>query len=171
MKNETAKIARTIRSIIGPLVIRRSRIDLQQIDTYKEDLKKQKIEVVIPQDPIELTYDLKELKNLYLRTLNFIYGTKSNEEDSDDGVYRFQAARYKPVLYVPEDKREALAKDIERQTGLDDVNMLIGRQGYTDSPASLRSDQYPCSLSSRFVRSVPPRNGTRESRLYDKFFS
>lgn len=33
-----------------------------------------------------------------------------------------------PVLYVPEDKREALAKDIERQTGLDDVNMLIGRQ-------------------------------------------
>ena len=128
VKNETAKIARTIRSIIGPLVIRRSRIDLQQIDTYKEDLKKQKIEVVIPQDPIELTYDLKELKNLYLRTLNFIYGTKSNEEDSDDGVYRFQAARYKPVLYVPEDKREALAKDIERQTGLDDVNMLIGRQ-------------------------------------------
>lgn len=62
VKNETAKIARTIRSIIGPLVIRRSRIDLQQIDTYKEDLKKQKIEVVIPQDPIELTYDLKELK-------------------------------------------------------------------------------------------------------------
>lgn len=66
--------------------------------------------MVIPQDPIELTYDLKELKNLYLRTLNFIYGTKSNEEDSDDGVYRFQAARYKPVLYVPEDKREALAR-------------------------------------------------------------
>ena len=31
----------------------------------------------------------------------------------------FKAARYKPVLYVPEDKREALAKDIERQTGID----------------------------------------------------
>lgn len=75
VKNETAKIARTIRSIIGPLVIRRSRIDLQQIDTYKDDLKKQKIEVVIPQDPIELSYDLKELKDLYLRTLNLIYGT------------------------------------------------------------------------------------------------
>ena len=128
VKNETAKIARTIRSIIGPLVIRRSRIDLQQIDTYKDDLKKQKIEVVIPQDPIELSYDLKELKDLYLRTLNLIYGTKSNDEDSDDGSYRFQAARYKPVLYVPEDKREALANDIERQTGIDDVNMLIGRQ-------------------------------------------
>ena len=42
VKNETAKIARTIRSIIGPLVIRRSRIDLQQIDTYKDDLKKAK---------------------------------------------------------------------------------------------------------------------------------
>ena len=39
VKNETAKIARTIRSIIGPLVIRRSRIDLQQIDAYKEDSK------------------------------------------------------------------------------------------------------------------------------------
>ena len=75
VKNETAKIARTIRSIIGPLVIRRSRIDLQQIDTYKDDLKKQKIEVVIPQDPIELSYDLKKLKDLYLRTLNLIYGT------------------------------------------------------------------------------------------------
>ena len=75
VKNETAKIARTIRSIIGPLVIRRSRIDLQQIDTYKDDLKKQKIEEVIPQGPIELSYDLKELKDLYLRTLNLIYGT------------------------------------------------------------------------------------------------
>ena len=84
--------------------------------------------MVIPQDPIELSYDLKKLKDLYLRTLNLIYGTKSNDEDSDDGIYRFQAARYKPVLYVPEDKREALAKDIERQTGIDDVNMLIGRQ-------------------------------------------
>lgn len=72
MKNETAKIARTIRSIIEPLVIRRSRIDLLQIDTYKEYLQKQKIEVAIPQDPVKLTYDLKELKDLYLHTLNLI---------------------------------------------------------------------------------------------------
>ncbi len=127
-KNETAGIARTIRSIIGPLVIRRSRIDLQQIDTYREDLKKQNIEVVTPQDPAELSYDLKELKDLYLRTLNLIYGTKESGEDADNGERHFQAARYKPVLYVPEDKQKALAKDIERQTGIDDVNMLIGRQ-------------------------------------------
>lgn len=46
--------------------------------------------MVIPQDPIELSYDLKELKDLYLRTLNLIYGTKLNDEDSDNGVYRFR---------------------------------------------------------------------------------
>lgn len=130
VKSVTAKIARSIRSIISPLVIRRSRIDLQQIDAYKEDLKKQKIEIVIPKDPIELTYDLNELKDLYLNTLNLIYGTELNDdgEPKDDGLYRFQAARYKPVMYVAEGMNEALAKDIEKQTGVDDVNMLIGRQ-------------------------------------------
>ncbi len=130
LKDATSKIARSIRSIIGPLVIRRSRIDLQQIEAYTEDLKKQKIEIVIPQDPIELSYDLGNLKELYLKTLNLIYGTKldDNGDPIDDGIYRFQAARYKPVTYVPQEKREALSKDIERQTGIDDVNMLIGRQ-------------------------------------------
>ena len=130
LKDASSKIARSIRSIIGPLVIRRSRIDLQQIDAYKKDLKKQKIEIVIPQDPIELPYNLDSLKELYLKTLNRIYGTKldDNGEPFNDGIYRFQAARYKPVIYVREDKREELAKDIERQTGIDDVNMLIGRQ-------------------------------------------
>lgn len=130
VKESTSKIARLIRSIIGPLVIRRSRIDLQQIDAYKEDLQTQKIEIVIPQDPVEQSYELGSLKDLYLKTLNLIYGTvlQDNGEPKDDGIYRFQAARYKPVTYVPENKREALAKDIERQTGIDDVNMLIGRQ-------------------------------------------
>lgn len=128
-KKGIAKIAQTIRSIIGPLVIRRSRIDLQQIDSYRKDLKEQNIELVIPQPPKELTYDLKGLKDLYKETLDLIYGKNQNIESINDEDYHFKAARYKPIRYVPEDKWEALEKDIKEKTGIDlEVNMLIGRQ-------------------------------------------
>ena len=66
------EISKNIRSIISPLVVRRSRLDLQEIDEYAADLKRQNIQLVIPNDPIELTYDLGELKDLYQTTLDCI---------------------------------------------------------------------------------------------------
>ena len=123
VKTEVAIISKNIRSIISPLVVRRSRLDLQDIDEYAADLEQQKIQLVIPNDPEELTYDLSELKDLYLSTLDRI----SKSKNSDTDIYRFKAARYSPALYVPEEKKEKLAKELEEKTGIK-FGLLIGRQ-------------------------------------------
>lgn len=123
-KAEAERIAKEIRSIISPLVIRRSRIDLQEIPEYAEDLRQQNIQLVIPNDPVELEYDLSGLKELYLSTLNRISAV---EENANDGTYRFKAARYSPVLYLKEDLIPELAKKLEEKTGVE-LNLLLGRQ-------------------------------------------
>src|SRR5574344_542094 len=128
VKVEVAQISKNIRSIISPLVVRRSRLDLQEIDEYSDDLEQQKIQLVIPNDPEELTYDLSELKDLYLSTLDRI----SKSKNSDTDIYRFKAARYSPALYVPEEKKEKLAKELEEKTGIK-FGLLVGRQANVSS--------------------------------------
>ncbi|MDD4847653.1 MAG: phospholipase D-like domain-containing protein [Bacteroidales bacterium] len=93
VKSKVAIISKNIRSIIGPLVVRRSRLDLQEIAEYAADLVQQDIQLVIPDDPEELTYDLSGLEDLYLSTFDCI-----NADNSNDETYRFKAARYSPVL-------------------------------------------------------------------------
>lgn len=123
IKLEVKEISKNIRSIINPLIVRRSRLDLQEIDEYADDLKQQSIQLVIPNDPVELTYNLSKLKDLYLSTLDRI----SKSENGDDDIYRFKAARYSPVLYVHEELRDKLAKELEEKTGIK-FGLLIGRQ-------------------------------------------
>ncbi len=123
IKTEVNNIAKKIRSIIGPLVVRRSRLDLQGIPEYADDLKQQNIQLVLPNDPIELEYDLSELKELYLSTLDRI----NKSEGSNDAVYRFKAARYSPALYIHEELKDKLAKELENKTGVN-FNLLLGRQ-------------------------------------------
>lgn len=123
IKLEVKEISKNIRSIINPLIVRRSRLDLQEIDEYADDLRQQNIQLIIPNDPVELTYNLSKLKNLYLSTLDRI----SKSENGDDDIYRFKAARYSPVLYVHEELRDKLAKELEEKTGIK-FGLLIGRQ-------------------------------------------
>ncbi|MBP7780916.1 MAG: helicase [Paludibacteraceae bacterium] len=120
---QVQEISKNIRSIISPLVVRRSRLDLQEIDEYAADLKRQNIQLVIPNDPIELTYDLGELKDLYQTTLDCIGGPI----DTAYSAYRFKAARYSPALYVIPEMQEMLTKIMEEKTGIK-FNLLIGRQ-------------------------------------------
>ena len=128
IKQEVNDIAKNIRSIISPLVVRRSRLDLQDIPEYAEDLKQQNIQLVLPNDPGELEYDLRELKDLYLTTLDRI----SKSEGSSNDVYRFKAARYSPALYIREELKENLAQELEDKTGVK-FNLLIGRQANISS--------------------------------------
>ncbi|MDD4400097.1 MAG: C-terminal helicase domain-containing protein, partial [Dysgonamonadaceae bacterium] len=51
----------------------------------------------------------------------------SKSENSDAEIYRFKAARYSPVLYVHEELRDKLAKELEEKTGIK-FGLLIGRQ-------------------------------------------
>lgn len=123
IKTQVNDMAKKIRSIISPLVVRRSRLDLQGIPEYADDLKQQNIQLVMPNDPEELEYDLSELKDLYMTTLDRI----NKSEGNSDAVYRFKAARYSPVLYIKEESKDKLAKELEDKTGVK-FNLLLGRQ-------------------------------------------
>lgn len=122
IKTQVSDMAKKIRSIISPLVVRRSRLDLLDIPEYAEDLKQQHIQLVLPDDPEELEYDLSGLKTLYLSTLERI-----SPSEEGGNVYHFKAARYSPALYIHEDLQEKLAKELEDKTGVN-FNLLIGRQ-------------------------------------------
>jgi superfamily II DNA or RNA helicase len=122
IKAESQRIAKQIRSIISPLVIRRSRLDLDEIPAYKADLKAQKIQTVIPEDPVSLTYNLGDEKDLYLRTLAKISPSaeeKLEHKDDETFVY-YKSARYKPSSYLTEDAEllEELKRDLEEKTGI-----------------------------------------------------
>lgn len=107
MKKEIKELADKIRDILWPVVIRRSRLDLEAIKEYKEDLKKQKIEFPTVNPPELLEYELGSLSNLYKETLE-----KIAPEDEEKG---FIGARYKPVTYLKD--IEKYKKEIDEEFG------------------------------------------------------
>lgn len=131
IKAESQRIAKQIRSIISPLVIRRSRLDLDEIPAYKADLKAQKIQTVIPEDPVSLTYNLGKEKDLYLRTLSKISPTAEEklEHKDDESFVCYKSARYKPSSYLTEDSDllDELKRELEKKTGIS-LTLLLGRQ-------------------------------------------
>jgi len=98
---ETDEIALELRRLIENVVIRRSRLDLQKITRYKEDLIKQKIDFAKVEGPELLKYNLGDILELYLDTL-----LKITAEEEEGG---FIGARYKPTTYI-KDTKEFLKK-------------------------------------------------------------
>ncbi len=92
IREKRDKIAGQMRTMLSPIVIRRSRLDLKRIDRYKKDLDRQKIIFPKVNDPKLLDYDLGKLTELYLDTLNII-APKSN-------IKEYTGARYKPTTYI-----------------------------------------------------------------------
>ena len=130
IKKEADDIAQSIRSIISPLVVRRPRLDLQEIQEYREDLKRQHITPIIPEAPEEIEYDLGDIRELYKRTLNQISPDKENmKTESIPDTSHYKGARYKPTDYIVGDKalRDKLDKELEEKMGTD-LGLLIGRQ-------------------------------------------
>ncbi|MDR2972662.1 MAG: phospholipase D-like domain-containing protein [Bacteroidales bacterium] len=121
VQKEVEMIAKQIRNIIQPLVIRRSRLDLDKITVYKEDLKKQNIEFPKVEDPQLLEYKLGELSDLYTSTLQRIsHKDVNNTIDQDDDTppeplleNSFKATRYQPIIYVKDEYAKEVAKEIE----------------------------------------------------------
>ena len=85
-KKETLEIASEQRKLIENLVIRRSRIDLEMISRYKKDLENQNISFSKVKGPELIQYELNELSELYVFTLNQL-------------VENYKAARYQPTSY------------------------------------------------------------------------
>ena len=104
------------------MVIRRSRLDLDGISSYKIDLKKQKIDFAVMSDPELLEYPLGELKDLYVETLNLI----SPDINTDSHNKKYEAARYQPVKYVKPDRESHLKEKIE-EAGFE-YNLFKGAQ-------------------------------------------
>ncbi len=123
IKREVDAIAGKIRSIISPLVIRRSRLDLKSISSYKTDLKKQKIDFAEMSDPELLEYPLGKLKDLYIETLNLI-SPDQTEESHSEVIYK--AARYQPISYVKKEKEDKVKTKIE-EAGFE-YNLFKGTQ-------------------------------------------
>ena len=98
---EAEEIAQEQRRLIESVVIRRSRLDLKRITRYREDLERQHIEFAEVIGPELMEYDLGNLLDLYLETLNII--------SASDGGEGFIGARYKPAVYI-NDRKEFLEK-------------------------------------------------------------
>ncbi len=100
INREMRAIADTLRMMIEPLVIRRSRLDLAEIDDYREDLERQNIEFADVEEPKSLEYDLGDLTGLYLDTLEQI-----SPEDEIPKGQTFDGVRYKPASYIKGDSK------------------------------------------------------------------
>ena len=96
LEKEKKEIAKETRRFLEPIVIRRSRLDLEKITRYKKDLEIQNISFPKVEGPTLLTYDLKDLSDLYIDTLNKI------SSDTTGQSHGYIGARYKPATYVKE---------------------------------------------------------------------
>lgn len=106
-----SNIANELRKMIEPLVIRRSRRDLDEIEVYKKDLIRNKVSFPVVKDPEVLEYKLGAIAEQYLNTLN-----KISSEDKGAG---FLGARYKVASYIRPGS-DFMKKLIEERFGDDD---------------------------------------------------
>lgn len=109
---EATEIAMEQRRLIETIIIRRSRLDLNFITRYREDLKRQNISFAEIRGPDPLEYDLGELFEPYMKTLDLII------KPDNEG---FIGARYKPTSkeYMNDESRK---KFIEKyKSEFDDI--------------------------------------------------
>lgn len=115
IKTEVNAVARKIRDILSPVVIRRSRIDLEEIQEYKKDLALQKISFPEVNPPELATYDLGPLSSLYRQTLEAI------SPESGGG---FQGVRYNPAQYLKKEHKLAYAEEFTGLKGAEAIGLL-----------------------------------------------
>ncbi len=92
VKAQLSEVSQRMRTIIEPVVIRRSRVDLAEVKKYAEDLEKQNISFAKVQDPELVNYDLGELTEKYCKVL----------EELNNGEFR--GAKYKPLTYLRDEE-------------------------------------------------------------------
>src|SRR3989344_2566421 len=112
---EVSEIAAEQRRLIETVIIRRSRLDLKYITRYREDLERQNIAFAEVRGPDPLEYDLGDLFEPYMKTLDLII------RPDNEG---FIGARYKPTseTYMNDANRK---KFIEKyKSEFDDVEDL-----------------------------------------------
>lgn len=115
--HESSEISFEQRKFLEPIVIRRSRLDLEHITRYRKDLERQNISFPKIVGPVLLEYDLGDLADLYLQTLNAL---NDNDDDSNDS---YKGARYKPSTYILEPE-----KFLKKYPELDNYDLQVGQK-------------------------------------------
>jgi len=115
VNKEAVEIAAEQRRLIETVVIRRSRLDLNYITRYREDLERQGISFAEIRGPDPLEYDLGDLFEPYMKTLDLII------KPDNEG---FIGARYKPTSerYMNEENRKKFIEKYKRE--FDDIEDL-----------------------------------------------
>lgn len=90
LKVEFQKLSSQLRLLIEPVVIRRSRIDLKEIKEYADDLRNQNIEFPDIVGPELVEYDLGNIRQLYVDTLEKL-------TDTENG---FNGTRYQSAAFI-----------------------------------------------------------------------
>lgn len=101
-------LAENIRQLIWPVTVRRSRVDLEEVEVYKKDLSVQWFEFSKVADPKELKFDLWNIENLYVNTLEALV-----EIDSEWYSVNFAWARYRALTYIDKANVEKYQWEIE----------------------------------------------------------
>jgi superfamily II DNA or RNA helicase/HKD family nuclease len=101
VKKDLQKLSQELRLLIEPIIIRRSRIDLNEIQEYANDLIAQKISFPKVEGPLLIEYDLGNIREQYISTL-----IKLTKPEGDAG---FIGARYMSATYL-RDPDEFVAK-------------------------------------------------------------
>src|SRR5258708_20112879 len=115
VNQEASEIAAEQRRLIETVITRRSRLDLSYITRYREDLERQQYSFAEVRGPHPLEYDLGQLFEPYLQTLDLII------KPGNEG---FIGARYKPTseTYMNSENRK---KFMEKYKGeFDDIQGL-----------------------------------------------
>ena len=104
LNKKLESISKKIKKLISPVVIRRSRVDLEKNLAFKADLEKQWFEYSEVKKPKTIEYDLWDVKDLYIKTISELL-SPDKEKMKDK---KFTCARYAPLLYL---KKEKIAED------------------------------------------------------------
>ncbi|HYT43958.1 MAG TPA: helicase-related protein, partial [Methylomirabilota bacterium] len=115
VNQEAAEIAAEQRRLIETVIIRRSRLDLDYITRYREDLERKHISFPEVRGPEAIEYDLGQLFEPYLKTLDLII------KPDNEG---FIGARYKPMseTYMNSENRKKFMEKYKSE--FDDIQDL-----------------------------------------------
>ncbi len=114
-EEEVQIISKNLKSLIEPLVIRRSRLDLVAIKSYKKDLELKSVTFAKVNDPDLVEYELGDLYPKYIKTLEML--CPSDESSNSKNKRGFLGAKYKPTNYLKDIGK--YQKEFETKLGID----------------------------------------------------
>ncbi len=153
---KSAELAEKIREILDPVVIRRTRVDLEKLTKYQSDLSSQGIQFSEVKPPKSQNYELGDLSELYITTLDQL----TNKENG------FKGARYKPLTYLKSDAKDKTKIDsklIKKYSQyFDDIdNFTSGQRNMADFMKQLLVRRFESSKYS-FICSLQNINNSME---------